>query len=310
MMDCFTKVSPSAATSALASASGSDGKLPFPSTISGTSTSVSSSIHLPRGCEHINGVHRLGEQGFRTPSSQSGRFSWGEQWAFEMFTSERGTSYSDYASGSGRLLEESTDRLNPGLSRSAQGKSQDLRSIWAYNSSRSVDEGTSSPLDRSDGAAVVALLSSSNFATQSLQDGELDDETERDQNESKTPQFKPEANAELRILATVNPLYLLPEFDREASDVPERGPRDPFTSDTFSTRTPTSPPSASDLWQPWIRMNDSYLVDVWDVLGLAKEHVYSEAVIPHDDAEVLGQEYSATSRLAMIRKHIDYLDKW
>ena len=201
-------------------------------------------------------------------------------------------------------------QVNPEGSASAQRDSQDLGSNRAYKSSRCFDRGSTSPYERSDGAAVVALLSSPNFAVQSLEDGELNDETDHDQNRCTTRQFKPETNAELGNLAILHPLYLLPNFNREVSDLPEKGISRSVPADVPYNRTLSNPLSVSDVVQPWIRMNDSYLVDVWDVLGLAKHNVYSKAVIPPDDAEVLSQECSATSRLAMIRKHIDYLDKW
>ena len=303
MTDCLSKVSPLAATSTLASATGTDGKLHSASTIGDISSSVSSSrIYSPRGLEDTNVGGRSGEQGFRTRSSRLGCDTWDEEWAFEMFPLERRMSYPDHASDSSRLLEES--------SLSAQGDSQDLDSNRAYQSSRFIDGGINSPHEQSDGAAVVALLSSPNFAIQSLEDGELDSELENDQNRNKTTQLKPELDTELRNLASVNPLYLLPKFSREASDVPERHTGYLFTANISSTRTFSDPPSTSDIMQPWIRMNNNYLVDVWDVLGLAEEKVYSEAVVPQDDAEVFGRECSATSRLAMIKKHIHYLDQW
>lgn len=312
MADCFSRLSPSAATSALASATEYDGKIHSASTFSDSSISESSSrTYSPCALKDTNGVDLPREQGFRTRSSQSGLYGWGEKWAFEIFTSERGTGYPDHASDSRRLLEESMNKLNPeGHSWSAQGDSQDLGSNWTYISSMFLDGGTGSLHGPSDGAAVVALLSSPNFAIQSLEDEELDDATEHDQNRYKTPQVEPETDTELRKLATVNPLNLLPKFNREASDVPEKDTYYSFTANNSATRTPKNPQSASEIVQPWIGMYNSYLVDVWDVLGFAKTVDYSETVIPCDNAQVLGQECSATSRLAMIRKHIDYLEKW
>ena len=81
-------------------------------------------------------------------------------------------------------------------------------------------------------------------------------------------------------------------------------------ANTFSAGKPSNPPSASGFVQPWIRLKNTYLRDVWGVLNLAKKEAYPKAVIPYDNVEILGQECSATSRLAMIRKHIDYLDNW
>lgn len=312
MTDCFSKISPSAATSILASASRSDGKLHSLPAISDSSTlDASSKIYSPRDLDDGNGVHLSGEQGFRTRPSQSGCYNWGQQWAFEMFTSGRGTSYPEYALGSRRLLEHSVDQLKPERpSWSTQGDSQKLGSNRAWESSRSIDGVSESPYELSDGAAVVALLSSPNFAVQSLKDGELNDETDHDQNRYQTPQFKLETNAELGNLAAVHPLYLLPKLNQDESDISERDISCSVTADTFCARTSSNPPSASDVMQPWICLNNTYLVDVWDVLGLAERKVYPNAVILHDDVEVLGQECSAMSRLAMIRKHIDYLDRW
>lgn len=308
MTDCFSKVSPSAATSTLALATEYDGKPHSASSFNDSSTSASSSrVYPSRGHEDPNGVDHSGEQGFRTQSSDIGYYSWGEQWAFGMFSSER-TSYPGHASDSRRLLEESVDQLNrEGPSWSAQGGRQNLGTNQAYMSSMSIDAATTSPPESSDGAAVVALLSSPNFTIQSLEDGELDEEPELERNRCKMPQVKPGTDRELSHPATVNPLW---KFNREASVVPERGTCDPVTAKSSSARTPSNPPSASEVVQPWIGMYNSYLVDVWDVLGLAKEYVYSETVIPHGDAEVLDRECSATSRLTMIRKHINYLDKW
>lgn len=312
MTDCFSQVSPTAAMSALASASRSDGKLHSLSTISDSSTLESSSqVYSPRCLDDQNGVHGSAEQGFRTRSSESSCYSWGQQWAFEMFTSEPGARYLSHPLNSTRLLEESMNQVNPeGCAWSAQRASQGLGLNWAHKSSRCFDRGSNSPYERSDGAAVVALLSSPNFAIQTLEDAELNDETDHDQNKCTTPQLKPETNAELGNLASLHPLYLLPSFNREVSDLPERGTSRSVPANVPCNRTPSNPLSASDVVQPWICMNDSYLIDVWDVLGLAKQTVYLKIVIPPNNVEVLGKECSATSRLAMIRKHIDYLDKW
>lgn len=312
MTDCFVKTSSSAATSVLASASRSDGKLRCLPAISDNLTRESSyEVYPPCDLNDDNSLHRSLEQGFRTQPSRPGCYNWSQQWDFEMFMSEQGTGYPDHALGSRRLLEDSVDQLNPGgASWSAQGDSQGLNSNWAWKSSRPIDEDSDSPYELSDGAAVVALLSSPNFATRCLEDGELNDEIDHDHNRHETPQFKPETNAELGNLATVHPLCLLPKFNREESDISERGISCSVSANTVCARKPSDPPSASDFVQTWIRLNNTYLGDVWDALNLSKEEVHPKALIPHDDVEILGQECSATSRLAMIRKHIDYLDIW
>ena len=312
MMDGFSRISPSAATSVLASASTSDGKLHSLPAISDNLTRESS-IELYSSCnlDDENGVHRSTEQGFRTQPSQSGCYSWLQQWEFEMFLSERGTGYPDHALGSRRLLEDSVNQLNPGGPFwFARGDIQGVNSIRAWKPSRSIDGVSDNPYELSDGAAVVALLSSPNFATQCLEDGELNDETDHDYNRYETPQLKPETNVELENLATVHPLYLLPVFKRQESDNSERPISCSVLANTFCAGKPSNPPSASGFVQPWIRLKNTYLRDVWGVLNLAKKEAYPKAVIPYDNVEILGQECSATSRLAMIRKHIDYLDNW
>lgn len=314
MADCFSKVSPSAATSALASATGYDGKIHSPSTYSESSTSTSSSrMHSLRGLEDTKAVVRSGEQGFRTRPSQSGCVSWGEKWAFEIFTADLGlgSSYPDHASDSRQLPEESMNQSIPeGSLWSAQGNSRDSSSYGAYELSRSIDGSLYGPHELSDGAAVVALLSSPNFAMQNLEYGELDDETEHEQNRYKTPQFPPETDAGLGNPVTENPLHPLTKVNREASDVLGRGTCYPLTANISSNRTPSNPTSAPDIEQPWIGINNSYLFDVWDVFGFRLDNVYAEARVPHEDAGIPGQGCPATNRLTMIRKHIDYLDKW
>ena len=159
-----------------------------------------------------------------------------------------------------------------------------------------------------DGAAVVSLLSSPDFTVQSLQDDELDEELELEGERYETSYKKRAVDKDLSHLFIPHPRHLLPNFSQESLAHPRSVSDDSMLDSTdSSTRICSHPPSAPAFMRPWIDMLSSYHEEVWGDRIFMENKVHPETPAIDNAARGHRRQSSATSRLEMIRGHLEFL---
>lgn len=335
LTDFSTNVSPSSATSALASALGNDGKPLSTSTFGDYSTSASSSRIYSSPCIHNNGkksdgVDKFGEEGFRTRPIDTGL----EQRDVERILSNQDWTWSPHSKwlkkGNKDHIDQ-IDQIDQTLQESPSwypiGGRSAVDSKEAYCQSREYNFAAGTWPDKDfDGGAVLSLLSSPNFTTtQTFEDGGSDWAPDHEgKSDHKRSHIKPPNNIDISQTATLNPLHLLPDYNLKEELGTINGVSYSLVSDpeNSSTGVPNDSSSAlAAMKKPWIDILNSYQDEVWDpstpsLPFLPGEEVYSKTTIPQGSTTTAGVKLSdqgkcpARRRLAMINRHIDFLGIW
>lgn len=331
LTDFSTNVSPSSVTLALASALGNDGKSLSMSTFGDYSTLASSSridsspfIH---SYEKIpGGVDLSGEQGFRTRPVDINDYEGAEQRDVELMLSNQDGTWPSHSKWSTKESKDEIDQLyREGPSWYSKGGRQAVNSKEAYDQSfKSIYKAGIWPDEDFDGAAVISLLSSPNFTTtQTLEDGDSDEAPDHGGNSNyKHSHIKPPNNIDPSQTAILNRLHLLPDPNliKDLGTINGVNYSLVYDPEPSSTEVSSDPPSAlAAMQQPWIDILHSYQDEVWDPspLVLPREEVYSDTMIPQGatttpaDLQMYARgKCPASSRLAMIRRHIDFSAIW
>lgn len=315
MTDLVSNVSPGAATSTLSSIIETEGK-PFPApTFRDTSTSASSSgIHPPTfSLDHaiINGVGRSGKESFRTQPSDSNEQRWPDQSSFEAFLSIQDMTWLAHPLDDSWLMKGPIDQINQEVPPWAVKEHvPTVKSVQAHGVSWPMNAASPHSHECSDGAAVVSLLTNPDFTLQAFEYIEQDEDPKYEGKRREIAQAEPATSLDLSDTATLNPLHLLPNYDRKGLATPQRVTNDPANARVCSTQKSTKPPSAYAVLRPWIDIFGSYQDEVWGAQFLLEEAVGRKSLVTRDAAKELDRGCPAKRRLAMIRRHLDYLAKW
>jgi hypothetical protein len=304
--------SPGAATSALAAATEHAGKPLFASN-SGTS---SISAACPSGKILLSHSHQIGgsvgcsgEQGFRTRLLDSNCHESANQLLSGIFKLNQDRTLPESAPDSKWLVKEQVDHVNRQVpSWSVSGGKQTFKSKQEYEASWSVYSVESGSDDSTDGAAAVTLLSNSNFTVQTTDQIGPDKETHHEERRSQFPLPGSAIDMNPTHSKILDPLHLLPNFGRRDLLSPHTTPSNMANAKSAFDPFSDNAPSNSAVVQPWIDIISSYQAEVWGDMFLLGEK-YSGALVNRCTVEELSPEYHARSRLAMIRRHIDYLSR-
>jgi hypothetical protein len=313
MTDVVSNVSPGAATSALASMIGTESKPLSAPTIRDTSTSASSSgIYapiFPLGHEMVNGVGCSGKENFRTRSSDSNDQGSQDRGGFEAFVLNQDRTWA-HPWDDGWLMKGPIDQINQEVpSRAPKEGRPTVKSVQAHGSSWCMNAAPPNSHEYSDGADVVSLLINPDFTPQTFEYIERDEEPKYEGQRRKNSQAESATSIDLSHTATLNHLQLLPSSDRKELATPQRVTHDPANARVYSTQLSSKPPSTYAVLQPWIEIFSSYQDEVWGGPFLWRKEVGAKSLVTRGAAEELDRGGPARSRLAMIRRHLDYLAK-
>lgn len=251
----------------------------------------------------MKGVHFTGEHGFRTRSSDSIHCEGTQQRAFECFKSDQGRTESGSTSDSTKLINEVKDQTSPKES-SWFTKSKEVQEL-----NGSVKTDVAWPLDESDGAAVVSLLSSPDFVVQGVEHEGLDEELELEDNRYETTKTNSTADISHRRPATLHTRHLIPKFNEKNLDKPNLAlPQWTLPDTNLGATTETYhlipiEPSPCVFTRPWVELGNSYQEQVWGDQFSVGDGIHSGTGSIQAAAHVYHRQ-PVRERLDMIRRHL------